>query len=196
MTVTERELALAKSVARKVGSKWSLAEVDDLASELALWLVEHESVLERYRADEFGEGKLFVSLRRRATKWCAREQMIRSGGPLEDFEPYTVAQVERALPFIFEDIPQTVHVEGTPFNGGHGLALVILTDLRGAFQDMPEQVRETIALRFRDGMSFTDMGRLTGISGEAAKKRVQRAVRRMRDHLSGSDESEVDVRMR
>lgn len=194
MSLTERELHLARSVARKAASKWTLAEEDDLASELTLWLIEHLPVVERYRADPQGEGRLFVALRRRATKWCAREQVIRSGGQLVDDEPYTLDQVERALPFIFEDVPQTTLHDGTGFDGAHGQALVILTDLKGAFQDMPEQVRETIVLRFRDGLSYTDMGRLTGISSEASKKRVQRAVMRMRERLSGTYAPAHDVR--
>lgn len=194
MSINDRELSLARKVAYKTASKWSMVDVEDLASELILWLFEHEETVERYRAEEFGEPKLFVALRRRASKYCVREQEARTGSPLFDADPYTVEQVERALPFIWEDIPQTVLPEFSSVPHSHGLALAIITDLRGAFQDMPEQVRETLTLRFRDGLTFTEMGRLTGISGEAAKKRVTRAVRRVRDRLSGVDDEEVGVR--
>ena len=190
MSINERELTLARKVAYRVASKWSMVDVEDLASELILWLFEHEETVERFRLEEFGEPKLFVALRRTASKYCVKEQESRTGSPLFDDDPYTVGQVERALPFIFEEIPQTVvHDFAVGLHpGSHGMALAIITDLRGAFQDMPEQVRETLTLRFRDGLTFTDMGRLTGISGEAAKKRVTRGVRRLRDRLSGADD--------
>jgi RNA polymerase sigma factor (sigma-70 family) len=167
-----------------------MVDAEDLASELILWLFEHEQTVERYRTEDYGEPKLFVALRRTASKYCVKEQESRTGSPLFDDDPYTIGQVERALPFIFEEIPQTVLTDFTSqvHPGSHGMALAIITDLRGAFQDMPEQVRETLTLRFRDGLTFTDMGRLTGISGEAAKKRVTRAVRRVRDRLSGADD--------
>lgn len=196
VSINERELTLARKVAYRVASKWSMVDVEDLASELILWLFEHEATVARYRFEEFGEPKLFVALRRTASKYCVKEQESRTGAPLFDDDPYTIGQVERGLPFIFEDIPQTVLPEfgGESYKGSPGMALVILTDLRGAFQDMPEQVRETLTLRFRDGLTFADMGRLTGISGEAAKKRVTRAVRRLRDRLSGADDEASAVR--
>lgn len=189
--ITDREIALANNVARKAASKWSLVEAEDLASTLCLWMVEHASTVARYRTADGGDAHLFVALRRVATRYCVREQAARSGGPLIDDAQYTVDQVERALPFVFEDVPQSEYAEvggaAIGYRGTHSEALAIVTDLRGAVQDMPEEVRETIYLRFRDGLSYTDMGRLTGISGEAAKKRVTRAVRRVRDRLVEGD---------
>ena len=196
MTLTDKDLTLARKVAYRVGSKWSLVEIDDLTSELTLWMVEHADTVARYRDEEHGEAKLFVALRRLATKYSVREQTVRSGGPLMDDDPYTVEQVERALPYLFEETPQTtVHEHpGARWDGSHGLALTIMTDMRGAFADLPPQVQETLTLRFRDGLSFADMATLTGITKRAAKHRVDRAVRRLRDHLSGRTEQGFDVR--
>lgn len=185
--ITDHELGLARKIARRWSQKWSLVEYDDLASELVLWLYEHESAVERYREDEL-EGKLFVALRRHASKYCAREQSERSGGPIEVDSPYTVGQIERALPFVFEGIPQSTYAtigEVAPtYSGTHSEALAIIIDLRSALVDMPDEVRESIVLRFRDGMSFTEIGRLTGMTRQAATARVSRAVTRLRDSLS------------
>lgn len=198
MSVNEHELSLARRIARRSAGKWSLVEYDDLASELALWLFEHQDTVARYREEEHGEAKLFVALRRVASKYCARVQSERSGGPLAVDSQWTLGQIERALPFIFEDIPQSVvstvsytSEDGEPFevalnySGAHSEALTLVTDLRIAFFEMPAEVKETIALHFRDGMSFAEMGRLTGLSREASRKRVKRSVTRMRDFLSG-----------
>lgn len=197
MTITDHEIALARRIARRSASKWSLVEYDDLASELVLWLFEHGDTVTRYREAE-AEGKLFVALRRQASKYCARVQAERSGGALATDSQWTTGQIQRALPFIFEDIPQSLVQtvayrgdNGEPFevplnySGTHSEALALVTDLRAAFYEMPEEVKETITLHFRDGMSFAEMGRLTGLTREASRKRVQRAVTRLRAFLDG-----------
>ena len=195
--ILDSELALAHRVARRWSQKWRAVDYDDIASELVLWLFENEDAVERYRFEELGEGKLFVALRRQASRFCVREQEEANGGTLEPDAPYTLGQIERALPFIFEDIPQsayqtvTVSVEDTEvevapgYRGTHSEALAILTDLRGAVADLPDEVREVIVLKFRDGYSYTEIGRLTGTTRQAATKRVQRAVTRLRDDLAG-----------
>lgn len=186
--ILDSELDLARKIARRWSDKWRLVEYDDLASTLVLWLFENEETVERYRFEEFGEGKLFVTLRRQASKYCAREQSERQGGPLDIDAPYTVGQIERALPYIFEDVPQSTYATvgnyAPSYSGTHSEALAIITDLRGAYLDQPDEVQETVALRFRDGMSYTEIGRLTGTTRQAATARVTRAVARLHSYLA------------
>jgi RNA polymerase sigma factor (sigma-70 family) len=191
--LTDAEMEMARRIGRKVASKWSAAEQDDVTSELYLWLVEHKDVVTRYRDDPYGEQKLFVALRRRASKYAYREQVVRAGGRLaEDDSPYTLEQIERALPYIFEDIPQTVAYEhpetgASNYRGEPNRALDLILDLRMAVADLPEPVRETIVLRFRDGLTNKQIGDLTGVSQEAARKRVHSSVRRVKESLTSSE---------
>lgn len=192
MTVIDRELTLARKIAFKIGSRWSAVEIDDLASELTLWLFENSAAVERYRDEPGGEGKLFVALRRKAAKYCAREQAIRSGAPLDAEARYTVTQIERGLPFVWEDAPQTVVAEdplngrplGESYNASSSTnAVSVLLDFRLAFDALPDDLKTILTLRFRDGMTYREIGALTELTDNGARKRVRRGVRHMQQLL-------------
>jgi RNA polymerase sigma factor (sigma-70 family) len=188
--IAEKELALARRIARKIGSRWSAVEVEDLEQDLILWLFENQDHVERYRTEEGGESKLYVALKRKASKQAAREQTIRSGAPLDVNASYSIAQIERALPFVFEDIPQSVAVENpvtgaVNYHGEHSQALAVMTDIRGAFQDLPSEMKLVLQLRFRDGLTYQDIGDMSDMTLNGAKKRVRRAVTRMQEILDG-----------
>lgn len=191
--ITEAELKLARRVAKRVGSRWSAVELEDLESELIVWLFENEKIVDRYRGEDGGEGKLFVALRRRAVKLSAREQSVRSGLPLDAGSRYSIQQIERGLPFIFEETPQTVLAEnpvtgsvvGSASPESSTVALAILLDLRGAVEQLSEELREVVVLRFRDGMTYHDIAGLVGLTDNGARKRVRRALRSAQQFLDG-----------
>jgi DNA-directed RNA polymerase specialized sigma24 family protein len=188
--ILDDELVLAKRISISVGSKWSAVEIDDLTSELILWLYAHADTVRRYRTEEGGQGKLFVALRRTAGRYCVKAQEARTGGPLETDAPYSTAQIERAMPYIFEPIPETTVFEkygkpagAYPTDGGKVRA--ILLDVSIAYDALPPEHKTVLTLRFRDGLTYTDIGALTGVSDVAARARVIRALERTRDYLSG-----------
>ena len=192
--IVDNELTLARRLAYKTAQKWPAVEAEDLASELTLWLFENREAVSRYRDEDGGEGKLYVALRRHASRICAREQAVRSGAPLDHDAEYTVAQIERAMPFVFEDVIQSLvsvdpttgaPVGGASYSGDYGVAMAVLMDLRGAYADMPPEVKLVLALRFRDGLTYDEIADLTGCSKRTAIRRVSRAVQRVRDHLCG-----------
>lgn len=192
--IVDHELTLARRLAYKTAQKWPAVEAEDLSSELTLWLFENREAVARYREEEGGEGKLYVALRRHASKICAKEQTIRSGAPLDHDAEYTVGQVERAMPFVFEDVVQSsvavdpsngALVGGSTYSGDYGVAMAVLMDMRGAYADMPPEVKLVLALRFRDGLTYDEIADLTGCSKRTAIRRVARAVQRVRDHLCG-----------
>ena len=187
--ISDHELTLAKKVAYKTAQRWSMVDTEDLTSELTLWLFENEAQVERYRDDDSGDGKLFVALRRQASKYCARETRERTGQPLDYHAEYTLAQIERALPFVFEDLPtQSVAVDpytGTPVGYvGDGMAQAVMADIKGAYADLPKEVKLVLALRFRDGLNYNEIAEITDTSLPSAHRRVKRAVSRLRDALS------------
>ena len=188
--ILDDELVLAKRISISVGSKWSAVEIDDLTSELILWLYAHADTVKRYRSEEGGQGKLFVALRRTAGRYCVKAQEARTGGPLDTDAPYSTAQIERAMPYIFEPILETTVFEkygkpagAYPTDGGKVRA--ILLDVSIAYDALPPEHRTVLTLRFRDGLTYTDIGALTGVSDVGARGRVIRALERIRDYLSG-----------
>jgi DNA-directed RNA polymerase specialized sigma24 family protein len=189
--ITDKEMKLAEKVAHRIGSKWTHVENDDLQQHLFLWCVENARHLERWRAEPGDNGKLYVSLRREAARYCAREQAARVGRPIHADNFYTAVMVERALPFVFEDIPQTTVAEnpvtGQPEAVGteYDLALTILTDIRGTYYGLNPELQHVLAWRFRDGLTFEEIGELKNITKDGAKKAVDRAVARLVDALAG-----------
>ena len=55
--------------------------------------------------------------------------------------------------------------------------------LRKALQELPDQYREVILLRFAEGMQFNEIAKLTGQNLEAAKSLFRRAMSALRNHL-------------
>lgn len=191
MTVNPSEIRLASKVAWRIGSKWSAVEVDDLQSHLFLWMVENMRNLERWRDEPGDNGKLYVSLRREAARFCAREQAARVGRPIAADNYYTVPLVERALPFIFEDIPQTTVLEN-PVSGvaasvpaSFDNALTLLTDIKQTYWGLNPELQQVLAWRYRDGLTFEEIGELRNITKDGAKKASDRAVQRLVDALAG-----------
>lgn len=190
MNITPNELKLAEKVAARIGSKWSAVEIDDLTGHLYLWLVKNLRHLEKWRLEE-GDGKLYVSLRSEAAKYCAKEQAAAVGRPISEGNFYTPALLERALPYIFEDIPQTTvrvnPVTEAPesYQGEPNLALTILTDIKSGFYGLHRKLQEEIEWYYRDGLTYEEIGELRGLTKDGAKKRIDKAVSRLSDKLAG-----------
>lgn len=191
MPVLESEVRLAEKVAWRIGSKWSAVEIDDLQQHLFLWMHENQRHLDRWRGQPGDNGALYVSLRREAAKFCAKEQAARVGQPIHKDNFYNAGLVERALPFIFEDIPQTTIAEN-PVTGepaSHSdqfdLALTILVDIKQTFHGLNPEIQQVLAWRFRDGLTYEEIGELRGITKDGGAKAVSRAVQRLVDALAG-----------
>lgn len=191
LQVNSHELEIADKVAQRIGSRWSAVEVEDLNSFLYLWLVEHNEAVKRWRDEPMGNGKLYVALRREAAKYCAAEQAARVGRPINADNFYTPKLLERALPYLFEDVPQsTIRIDprtGKPQEGGqeYDQAVTIMADIRGAYYGLNKEVQETLALRFRDGLTYEEIGELRSLTKDGALKQVQRALERLSNALSG-----------
>ena len=59
-------------------------------------------------------------------------------------------------------------------------------DATELLEALPAEQREVIKLRIMEGMPFRDIGAALGISEEAAKKRAQRGLRRLRERIRDS----------
>lgn len=191
--INAAEMNVAERVGKRIAGRWSSVDADDVISHLYLWILENTASVIRWRSEEGGEGKLYVSLRREAAKFCASEEAVAVGRPLYADNFYNPEMLERALPFVFEDTPQTTVLEN-PVTGAvesrwspdaSNNAVAIMADIRGALYGLNFEIRETLELRFRDGLTFEELGELSGISKVGAKKRVDRAIERLSQSLSG-----------
>lgn len=177
--ITEEELTLASKVAYTVGRKWKI-ELEDLKQHLTLWLYENYDAILRWRKEP-GDGKLYVSLRREAGKYCSKETAANVGQPIEKDNEYNVEMVKKILPFIWEI---TEHTAGNMV-GESQLAIAVLTDVSGAYHGMRKEEKELLALRFRDGKSYAVLGQYLEVSTDAARMRLNRTLERLTDKLAG-----------
>ena len=163
-------------------------EEEDLASHLTLWLFQNQHHVKRWRDEDEGRGRLYVSLKREAAKYCARETAARVGQPTTAGRFYNLERIRRVLPFIFEN-PHLDAVQVNPLTGqavgqpATGQAQVILMDVRSAYYDLPAKTRELLALRFRDGLSHEEISELRGLTVEATKTAIHRALKKISDNL-------------
>lgn len=191
--ITTTEMKLAERVGRRAAAKWSAVDADDVTQHLMLTIMTNPEAITRWRTEPNGEAKLFVTLRREAAKFCANEQKHSGGKPLRSENFYSVELLTRALPFIFEDTPVTTAAEnphtGQTYSHGSpedfGNAQAILADIRGAFYGLNAEIRHVLELRFRDGLTLEEIGELGNLTKVGVKKRIDRALERLRDALSG-----------
>lgn len=192
MKVQPNELQMAERIARRVAPKWSAVEREDLQSVLTLWLLERPQVLERYRREPGGEGKLYVALYRAATKFCVSEQEISNGSPIGE-DGYKLDEIANALPFIFDESNMAVtEVRTNPHTGEalgrtyeHTSALDLLVDVRTAFSRLTKEQQDILAMRFRDGLNLAEIAEVLDITKMTARNRISRAIKSMQNRLNG-----------
>lgn len=192
MYFTDNEYTLVRKIAGKVSRKWSAINYEDIVGDLYLWLCVNYKWVSRYRDDQYGEAKLFVALWREAIKKATREQAISNGAPLDHEDTYDTDTIERLLPLIF-DTPPSHSVPENPRNGepigeidstAYDTALAALLDVRNAFDGLPDEFRLVLALRYRDDLTFSAIGKELGISDRGASQKARRAIVMIQQFLS------------
>lgn len=192
MPVQPSELELAERIAKRVGQKWSAVEVEDLTSHLYLWLLEREKTLQRFRQEPGGEGKLYVSLYRAATKYCVAEQEQANGGPIE-LDGYRIEVIINALPYIFDQsnwAQTTVAVHphnGSAMSRSHdsNTLVEVLTDIKRCFSKLSKDQQAILAMRYRDDLHLGEIADILGITKMTARNRIARAVKSLQIKLNG-----------
>lgn len=182
VNILPEELNLASTVAKSFANKWKLVNVDDLEGHLFLWLVEHEVDLIRFRDDE-GDGRLYVSLRREASRFCTKEtRAVANVDDIDNNNFYNLDMIYRALPFLFEYDINASEMSNEPTGLGH----TIMSDINSVYHGLSTDVKNVLALRYRDGLSFQQISEAYNTTVSAAEKRVERAVHKLYDSLSGT----------
>lgn len=208
MIITDEELKISKRVARKMAARWEQIDWEDLNSHLNLWLCENQRALERWRNEEGGMGKLSVALTREASKYASKEQRENNGGQLYYDIAYNDKQVEAILPFIWEYSGATMQrvvaehpslgtpiVETSPLSGNtFDDAIAILADVSSVYYDLPKADQIILALRYREDLPYKKIGTQMSITDDTARKRVERAIKRISEKLNKS--TDIDSKYR
>jgi RNA polymerase sigma-70 factor (ECF subfamily) len=79
-----------------------------------------------------------------------------------------------------------------PGDSGHAVAL----DLRSAVRQLPEELRQIVALRFYAGMDSTEIGAALDLPPPTVRTRLRRALVQLRQRLGASDDPTVSDTLR
>lgn len=186
---TPTEYAIARSVAYRMSRLWTAVDAEDVQQHLFLWMVEHHERIKGFRELDYQKPMLTVALRRVAAPYCAGEQEKAFGAPLVDGYEYDLPVIREALKMMFHS-PDLNQARVDPVNdipldppSNDSLAQAILADIRGAYESMPNTFKEVLAYHFDFDLPLETIGTLYGVSRSAAKKRIDRALRRIQARL-------------
>ena len=184
--LTPEELRVASKIAKRFSYQWRTIDPQDLNSELILWMLEHYETVNKWRFAIGGQGKLVVSLKRLAARYCANETAANIHKPLDTNFHYTIEQIERGLPFIWQERPQTIAVRHEASSGENSTnAVAVLADLDFAFQSLNADYQNILKWRFQLNLNLKEIGELLGITDRAAKARIDRALEKLQFELGG-----------
>lgn len=180
------EINIARNLARRLASKWSLVDREDLEASLVLWLYENASTVSRYRSDQDGQIKLITAIRRHGNAYCTAEQQERSGTPLDYYSQYSIQQIERSLVAMFNSsFNKGLKVDpntGAPLDQWDPSlddARTAVLDIKLAFQKLDSEMQKVLIWKYEQEFTFRDIAMLEGLSAPGARKRVRKALRQI-----------------
>jgi DNA-directed RNA polymerase specialized sigma24 family protein len=180
MTFTSWEMAQARKVAYRQARRWGV-DAEDLHGDLCVWLCDSYKYVEAYRTDPAGRAKLVASMHRRANTCARREHEARVVTPavVRDCvdSHYTTEQVEAVLSAMgamedFGEIGEEVWV--------------MVADINGAYQGLRAEEKTLLFRRYGQGVPYEALAEEQGLTKDALRMRVNRAVERLRVRSSQS----------
>ena len=196
MEISREHLNLAIRIGRQVSSKWASVETEDCIAYLNLWLVKNQRIVKRYSEEGIeGMKKLTASMHRAAHKYCIKEQTVANGGILSDTSFYSLPQIRRLLPYIWEldSWTQTSFIEGFGApkvglsSGQFDNVLAMLADVSGVFYGLSKENQELLTMKFRDNLSYKQIAKKLNLEEGTARQFVHRTIKRLQDNLGGTN---------
>lgn len=174
-----------------------LAEVDDLVSEVYLWMVKHERKMQEFLdPQDRGKTRQFATIcYRRMQEYVARERMARTGGKASDQYYYHAGLIEELLPDVwsvedrlattFNDAnPDSKRGRSMPSEGGNRHAM--MADVIAAVQSLSEPEQDALRMRYDEGgMTLKELALVWEISEAQASRRMGKITERLIDYLGG-----------
>lgn len=194
MVDVERYDNLVAGIAYEFSRKFHMVDADDIRQELWVWFLEHPN---KVRVWESLDGKqstklIARSLRNAAKDFCQREKAKTTGYHISDNHYYDRAVIEEVLPAVLRGDSQGPVLLNLGFTknkqvaseGGNWLAMK--ADIERGMDRLPLEQKSIVFLRFGDGCnSNEELGKELGISEDAARMRVNRAVNNLLNFLGG-----------
>lgn len=192
----EEYSGLVSYIANEYSKRYRMLDVNDIKQEIWLWFLTHPNKVKYWKEthSEKDRNKLINrSLRNAAQKYCTKEKAKTIGYEVSDLFYYEPAIIEEFLPYVLTDsyfIPvgindinykpdRSVVSEGNTW-------LAVRADISTAYEALDERHQNVLRLRFGSiSTTLEDVGNELNISADAARKRVDRAMKALIDELGG-----------
>lgn len=168
-----------------------VTEQADLTQELWLWCARKSDRIEANMDKESFQPWLRTGLRNAARDYVA---VVRnSADNMQDQEFYNLAQIELALPAVWDDDyllgsgnahDSKVSGGGDPSTGGNWMATCI--DVRKAFGHLSNYYKELLRLRYSEGYYFSQIADHLGKPTTTAQFHVTQALKTIQRELGGA----------
>lgn len=193
---TNNEMKAVKTVANKHAYKWQAVNKEDLQQHLYLFLTRKYDTLERWRTEEYGEAKMYVSLNREANLYCVKEQATTNGEKtlstnLSTKNTYTFKQIEAALNYLWEYETSllsstTTHPENDNIiitNSETQKLLDIMLDIKTAINKLNPSEQILLEYRHKEHKTFKEIAQLLNINEDAARMRLKRLTNKIQNTI-------------
>lgn len=188
------------SNAHSLHRSFTMIEWDDIVSMQYEWWCKHPAKVARYlketgdeEQDKINRRKLARALRNAAYAECHKEKAKITGYDTDDLFFYSTAALKELLPKVYDReswAHRAQEIDGMPKGKGptsDGMSLVAaLVDVDCALDKIGPQHRALLEASFRDQISDEDIGRAHGITADAARMRINRAISKLQEKLGGA----------
>jgi RNA polymerase sigma-70 factor (ECF subfamily) len=117
--------------------------------------------------------------------WLRRILIHKSGGIRRRFEDTDKRNIDLEFAEFSDGVEGLARTVQRPTPSEMAIDLEQRAQLLESVNRLPEDMKQAIALRHRDGLTFSNIGEQMNRSGEAARKLWERAVRRLRKDIRG-----------
>jgi RNA polymerase sigma factor (sigma-70 family) len=182
------------SIAYEYSRKFHMCDADDIRQELWVWFLEHPNKVNTWEEIDLKQSTKLIarSLRNAAKDYCQREKARAVGYKVEDNYYYDREVVELLLPAVLRrdlNAPAMTELGFTKAKkvaseGGNWFAM--MADIDKALSRLTREQLTIVYLRFGDGCDNASLATELGISEDASRMRVNRAINNLLNFLGGS----------
>ncbi len=194
MVETEHYEGMVGAIAYEFSRKFHMCDADDIRQELWVWFLEHPNKVKTWEALDGKQSVKLVakSLRNAAKDYCQREKARAVGYKVDDNYYYDREVVELLLPAVLrKDLVAPAMTElgftkakKVASEGGNWFAM--MADIDRSLSRLTQEQLSIIYLRFGDGCDNASLATELGITEDAARMRVNRAVNNLLNFLGGT----------
>lgn len=191
---TDKYDGMVGAIAYEFSRKFHMCDADDIRQELWIWFLEHPNKVKLWEAIDVKQSTKLIarSLRNAAKDYCQREKARAVGYKVDDNYYYDREVVELLLPAVLRKDSNAPAMTDLGFTkakkvaseGGNWFAM--MADIERGLARLTQEQLSIVYLRFGDGCDNASLAMELGISEDASRMRVNRALNNLLNFLGGS----------